>query len=88
MASTLRLNHSAESRGVGSIQAICPGRSVSLSCDVKSPVTILYGVVMDVLLNGHSISAEKELHSLCCMMGKTMSFRCHFLAANGWRLID
>ena len=43
---------------------------------------------MDVLLNALSISAKKELHSLCCMMGKTMSLRCHFLAANGWRLID
>ena len=43
---------------------------------------------MDVLLNGLSILAKKELQSLCRMMGKTMSLRCHFLAANGWRLID
>ena len=43
---------------------------------------------MDLLLNGLSISAKKELQSLCCMMGKTMSLRCHFLAVNGWRLID
>ena len=43
---------------------------------------------MDVLLNGLSTSAEGELQSVCCMMGKTMSLRCHFLAANGWRLID
>ena len=26
--------------------------------------------IMDVLLNGLSISAEGELQSLCCMMGK------------------
>ena len=43
---------------------------------------------MDVLLNGLSISAKRELQSLCCMMEKMMSLRCHFLAANGWRLID
>ena len=43
---------------------------------------------MDILLNGFSISAEEELQLLCCMMEKTMSFQCHFLAANGWRLID
>ena len=43
---------------------------------------------MDVLLNGLSISAKGELQSLCCMMGKTMLLRCHFLAANGWQLID
>ena len=42
---------------------------------------------MDVTLNGLSISGKKELQSLCCMMGKTMSLRYHFLAANGWRLI-
>ena len=49
-----------------------------------------YGKVfpMDVLLNGLSISVKGELQSLCCIMGKTMSFRCHFLAANGWRLIE
>ena len=28
---------------------------------------------MDVLLNGHCISAKGESQSLCCMMGKTMS---------------
>ena len=33
-------------------------------------------------------SAKEELQSLCCMMGKTMSLRSHFLAANVWRLID
>ena len=38
---------------------------------------------MDVLLNGLSISAKGELQSLCCIMGKTMSLRCHFLATNG-----
>ena len=43
---------------------------------------------IDVLLNGLSISDKGELQSLRCMMGKTMSLRCHFLAANGWRLID
>ena len=42
---------------------------------------------MDVILNGLSISAKGELQSLCCMMGKTISHRCHFLAVNGWRLI-
>ena len=45
-------------------------------------------IVMDVLLNGLSISAKGELQSLCCMMGKTMSLGYHFLAANNWRLID
>ena len=45
-------------------------------------------ITMDVLLNGLSISAKKELQSLCCMMEKTISLRCLFLAANGWRLID
>ena len=35
-----------ESRGAGSIPAICPGRCMSLSCAVKFPVTILYGVVI------------------------------------------
>ena len=44
--------------------------------------------IMDVLLNGLSISAKRELQSLCCMMGNMMSLRCHFLATNGWRLID
>ena len=43
---------------------------------------------MDVLLNGLCLSAKIELQSLCCMMGKMMSLRCHFLAANVWRLID
>ena len=28
---------------------------------------------MDVILNGLSTSAEEELQSLCCMMGKTIS---------------
>ena len=40
----------------------------------------LYVKIMDVLLNGLSITAEKELQSLCCAMEKTMSLRCHFLA--------
>ena len=43
---------------------------------------------MDVLLNGLSTSAKGELQSLCCMIGKIMSLRCHLLAGNGWRLID
>ena len=43
VVSTLRFNLSAESRGAGSI---CPGRCMSLSCAVKFPVTILYGVVI------------------------------------------
>ena len=30
--------------------------------------------IMDVLLNGLSISAKKESQFLCCIMGK----RCHF----------
>ena len=41
-----------------------------------------------LILNGLSISAKRELQSLCCMMGKRMSLRCHFLAVIGWRLID
>ena len=45
-------------------------------------------IVMDGLLNVLGISAKKEIKSRCCMMGKTMSLRCHFLAANGWRLRD
>ena len=56
--------------------------------DVSSCTHMISGFIMDVLLNGLSISAKKELQLLCCMMGKTMSLRCHFLAANGWRLID
>ena len=40
-------------------------------------------IIMDVLLNGLSKSAKGKLQSLCCMMGKTMSLRCHFLAVNG-----
>ena len=39
------LNLSAESRGVDSIPAKCPGRCMCLSCAVNFPVTILYGVV-------------------------------------------
>ena len=44
-------------------------------CNVlQVPIQIIPLVkLMDVLLNGHSISAEGELQSLCCMMGKTMS---------------
>ena len=30
-------------------------------------------IVMDVLLNSHSISAKGESQTLCCMMGRTMS---------------
>ena len=40
-------------------------------------------LIMDILLNGLSTSAKRELLSLCCIMGKTMPLRCHFLAANG-----
>ena len=43
---------------------------------------------MNVLLKGLSISAKGELQLLCCIMGKTMSLQCQFLAANGWQLID
>ena len=43
--STLHLNLSAENRGAGSIPAKNTDRCVSLSCVVKFPVTILYGVV-------------------------------------------
>ena len=46
-------------------------------------IDVNFVVTMDVLLNGHRISAKGEL---CCMMGKTMSLRCYILAANGWRL--
>ena len=41
---------------------------------------------IDVLLNGQRISPKEELQPMCCIMGKTMSFRCHLLVANGWRL--
>ena len=48
--------------------------------------------IMDALLNRLSISAKREIQSLCCMMGKTMSssmtLRCQFLVDNGRRLID
>ena len=46
VVSTLCFNLSAESRGAGLIPAICPGRCMSLSCAVKFPVAILYGVVI------------------------------------------
>ena len=46
MVNTLSFNLSAESRGAGSIPAICSGRCMSFSCAVKFPVTILYGVVI------------------------------------------
>ena len=49
---------------------------------------IVWDGTMDVLLNELSVLAKGELQLLCCMMGKTMSLRCDFLAANGWRLID
>ena len=44
--STLYFNLSGESRGADSIPAICPGRCMFLSCAVKFPVAILYGVVI------------------------------------------
>ena len=46
MVSTLHFNLSAESRIAGSIPAICPARCMPLSCSVKFPVAILYGVVI------------------------------------------
>ena len=49
---------------------------------------ILLEIIMDALLNELSILAKGELQSLCCMMGKMMSLRCHLLAANGGQLID
>ena len=48
----------------------------------------IYVQIMDVLLNGLSISVKGELQSLCCMIEKTMSLRCHLLTANGWRFIE
>ena len=39
-------NLSAESRGAGSIPAICPGCCMSLSCAVKFLVAILYSIVI------------------------------------------
>ena len=36
--------------------------------------TDTFGIAMDVLLNGLSISAKKEIQSRCCTIGK----RCHF----------
>ena len=44
-------------------------------------------VTMDVLLNTLSIFVKEKLQSLYCMMGKTMSLRCHLLTANSWRWI-
>ena len=41
-------------------------------------------MTMDVLLNGHRISAKEESQLLCCEMEKTMSPRCNLLTANGW----
>ena len=46
VVSTLCFNLCAESMGVGSIPAICPGSCRSFSCVVKFPVAILYGVVI------------------------------------------
>ena len=46
VVSTLSFNLSAESKGAGSISAVCPGHCMSLSCAVKFPVAILYGVVI------------------------------------------
>ena len=46
MVSTLYFNLSAEIRGAGSIPTICLGGCMSLSCAVKFPVSILYGVVI------------------------------------------
>ena len=46
VVSTLSFNLSAESRDAGKIPAVCPGRCMSLSCAVKFPVAILYGVVI------------------------------------------
>ena len=46
VVSTLSFSLSAESRGAGSIPAVYPGRCTSLSCVVKFPVAILYGVVI------------------------------------------
>ena len=43
---------------------------------------------MDVLFKGLSISDKKILTVAVLHDGKMMSLRCHFLAANGWRLID
>ena len=46
MVSSLRLNLTAESRDAGLIPANCFGCCMSLSCAVKFPVTIMYGVVI------------------------------------------
>ena len=55
----LSFNLSAESRGADSIPAVCPGHCMSLSCAVKFPVAILYGVVIcnfdEDLLSGYYV---------------------------------
>ena len=46
-----------------------------------------YALGIDVLLNGHSTLAKGELQSLCCMMGKIMSFDVTFwlLMVGDWQ---
>ena len=63
-------------------------KTINLLVQNVLDVLLILHADMDVLLNGFSISAERELQSLCCMMGKTMSLRCHLLAANVWPIID
>ena len=46
VVSTLCFNLSTESRGAGLIPAVCFGSCMSLSCAVKFPIAILYGVVI------------------------------------------
>ena len=64
-----------------------PSRGLNSSLKIHSCLQ-RFDKTMDVLLNGLSISSEGELQSQSCMMGKTVSLQCHFLVANGWRLID
>ena len=67
-------------RNVGKCLSFC------IVCVCLHSCVHIHGFLMDILLNGHRISAKGELQSLCCMMGKTMLPRCHFLATNGWQL--
>ena len=55
--------------------------------NISSALGKISDFTMDVYQMELSISDKRELHSLCCMMGETMSLQCRLLAANDWRLI-
>ena len=57
-------------------------------CDTIA-IVICFVYTMDALLDGLSISAKKELQSLCCMMGKRCLFDVIFwLSMFGDELIE